>query len=213
MSTVAPTGVLKAETASLLALCHVLDTILVAKHGANTNDLLETVRCFWQAHIRAYGKSSLKPKHHYLFHNALRSESSAGELQDCVVHERKHQLLKAAADKIKNTIAFEASVAARILLEQSRQIQDLPVDRGLLQRSPAIARLAAELGCASAMVGRHLRWYGAQLGEGDFVLFRDQAGLVRCGVDADGAILALVEPLTLLSTSPSSSTWALQPEV
>ena len=43
----------------------------------------------------AYGSVHLKPKHHYLHHNAARA-SEAGILLDCWVHERKHQMLKQA---------------------------------------------------------------------------------------------------------------------
>ena len=47
----------------------------------------------------AYGNGHIKPKHHYCFHNAQQLELCAMSL-DCFVHERKHQVLKQAADSM-----------------------------------------------------------------------------------------------------------------
>jgi len=42
----------------------------------------------------AWGADHMRPKHHYLWHNAL--QAARGVSMDCFVHERKHQLAKQA---------------------------------------------------------------------------------------------------------------------
>lgn len=43
----------------------------------------------------AWGVEHMRPKHHYLWHNA-RHLSEGGQPMDCFVHERKHQMAKQA---------------------------------------------------------------------------------------------------------------------
>ena len=211
LAIVRPTQKLELEVRSLLGVCAVLDCLLAAKHTHQDHGTLEATRAFLQAHIAAYGKEGLKPKHHYIFHNAL--QASRGEVMDCFVHERKHQVLKAAANPVKNTRAFESSILGRVLLEQTRQMKASPADRGLVQPVPAEPALLASLGVGAASMGREIRRDGLQLAAGDLVIFGKQAGFVQCGVEAEGLLLALVQPLTQVSVAPSSSTWDSQHQV
>lgn len=55
----------------------------------------------------AYGTQHLRPKHHFLFHNA--QQLAAGSLLlDCFVHERKHQMMKQARRQVnmKSKVGF-----------------------------------------------------------------------------------------------------------
>jgi len=119
--------------------------------------------------------------------------------------------MKAAASSVKNTRAFEVSVLSRVIVEQARQMQSSPADRGLPNPSPAEPALLQALGVGSAFMGKVIRWDGLQLGAGDLIFFGGRAGFVCCGVEAEGRALVLVDPLARVSVAPSSSTWALQP--
>ena len=132
---------------------------------------------------------------------------------DCFVHERKHQVLKATANPVKNTSSFESSLLSRVLLEQARQIKASPADRGLVQPICAEPALLEALGVNAASVGHEIRRDGLQLSAGDLVIFGRQAGFVRCGVEAQGLLLALVEPLARVSVAESSSIWTSQQQV
>ena len=60
---------------------------------------------FLTAHRAAYGTEHITPKRHYAMHNALQAER--GDLVlDFFVHERKRQVLKHAANPIKNPVSF-----------------------------------------------------------------------------------------------------------
>ena len=52
----------------------------------------------------AWGAVHMKPKHHYLWHNALRLSEGALAM-DCFVHERKHQLAKQALFSVSRSVS------------------------------------------------------------------------------------------------------------
>lgn len=170
--------------------------------------LVEDMRSFVEAHKSAYGTSLLKPKHHFAIHSALRFEASAGEVLDCFVHERKHQALKAAASKVRNTGTYEASVLGEVLLEQARQLDGLPPERGLVGRAVAHPELGQALGMSpTTQSARNLRCEGLQVGVGDLVLFGSQAGLVQLCGHCEGFLFVVVTLLECLRRDDWSSSW------
>jgi hypothetical protein len=162
---------------------------------------------FLDAHKAAYGTSHIKPKHHYGQHSAARAESPDVVQVDCFVHERKHQVLKRAANPVKNSLAFEASVLPRALLEQSRQLDALPPRRGLVGGSTPGAALALALGVSSASVAKALRFDGLQAAVGDIVLADGMAFEVHACVQAQDALFLLARPFELTERRRSSSLW------
>ena len=55
---------------------------------------------FHEAHVRAYGITFAKPKHHYLLHCSTQYEED-GRCLNCFVHEQKHQVIKTQASDIR----------------------------------------------------------------------------------------------------------------
>lgn len=162
-----------------------------------------------RAHLAAYGTDLVKPKHHFVFHNGLQFRDRTGRVVvDCFVHERKHQIAKAAANPIKNTVAFEASVLGKVVLAQLRQLEGLPAERGL--ESPVVpdVALGSALGVGSvAQVSRKMRFDGMQIAVDDLVLFGAQGGRVVCCVEAGGSYFLVVEELSRQQVGVCSSTW------
>lgn len=165
------------------------------------------MRQFMEAHRAAYGTERIKPKHHYAMHNALQAER--GDLVlDCFVHERKHQVLKRAANPIKNTIRFESSVLARVLLEQSRQLQALAAPRCLVGDSVSHMGVAAAWGVEEAALATSLRFEGLQVAVGDLALHGSSgAGFVRGCAQSKDSFALLLEPLSRAAIGVASSRW------
>ena len=170
------------------------------------------MQVFMRAHLAAYGVDLVKPKHHFLFHNGIQFRDRTGRVVvDCFVHERQHQIAKAAANPIKNTVAFEASVLGKVLLAQLRQLEGLPADRGL--ESPVVpdVALGSALGGGVAQVSRKMRFDGMQLAVDDLVLFGAKGGRVVSCAEAGGSYFLVVEELSRQEVGVCNSNWA--PEV
>jgi len=165
------------------------------------------VCAFIEAHKSAHGLARLTPKHDFSVHTALRFQTSVGEVVDCFVHERKHQAMKQAANPVKNTTAFETSVLSRSLLEEARQFDALPFERGLVGRAMPHPELGAALGMSPVRVANGLRCNGLQVRVGDIVLFRSEAGIVRMCGQCDGFLFVVVTLLECARRSNSSSCW------
>ena len=121
LTVVAPAKKCDKEVASLVALCDVLDVFVAAKRQTKIEGLPGKATKFMDAHQAAYKDMYMKPKHHFAWHNADQLQRNV--ILDCWVHERKHKSLKRAAGFVANTSVFEASVLARCLLDQCRQLQ------------------------------------------------------------------------------------------
>jgi len=204
---VGPTGELDRESASLLALCVFLDALVARKRAGRNVDVSGRMVAFLRAHMEAYGKSLLRPKHHYAMHNAL--ETRGGSL-DCFVHERKHQVAKRAADPVRNTTSFEASVLGRVLLEQARQLDAMRHKRALQGPTSPCREVAAALGAQEAVVAKSARFDGRLVSVDDCVLFGMQAGVVRACARTGDELFMIVQTLTRQGEGRSSSRWCLQ---
>jgi len=77
-----------------------------------------------EAHMKAYGKVHLKPKHHFSLHLPSQYLRDSMVL-DAFTVERKHKQAKAAIGPICNSNTFERDVMARLLAQQHRQLQDI----------------------------------------------------------------------------------------
>lgn len=178
------------------------------KVGGNDEALRQT-QVFMRAHLAAYGTDLVKPKHHFVFHNGLQFRDRARRVVvDCFVHERKHQVAKAAASPIKNTVAFEASVLGKVVLAQLRQLEGLPAERGL--ESPVVpdVTLGFALGFGGAVqVSRKMRFDGMQLAVDDLVLFGTQGGRVVACVEANASYFVVVEEMRCQAVGICNSTW------
>ena len=190
---VAPTKKCDKEVKSLVSLCDVMDGFLAFKRGANVRGISDHIGVFFEAHKSAYGLKHIKPKHHFVWHNGMQLEE--GFNLDCWVHERKHQSLKRAANDVKNTSTFEQSVLARVVLDQSRQLQRLELGEGLSGKSVADVSLARSIGALSAEVAKGMTLRNLSVKVNDVVLFADHAGIVRSCIKTDDKLLFAIELL------------------
>jgi len=115
-----------------------------------------------------------------------------------------------AGSNVKNTSIFEASVGARILLEQTRQLSSV-APAGLGGPQQTNAAVAQALDARACDVARRIRFQGLRLGAGDVAFWAEGAFLVRACAQADGRFYLLVEVLQrLAATRPTSSIWRLE---
>ena len=121
-------------------------------------------------HKQAYGTRYVKPKHHYVFHNA---EQEPKEL-DCFVTERHNKMAKAVAEPVENTARMEATTLAGCVLHQVRQLDEMgPTGNSLVgaRAESDELRSAVALG-ADVSVARALRWEGTTYNVGQVVRSR-----------------------------------------
>lgn len=166
------------------------------------------MQAFMKAHKAAYGATRLKPKHHYAMHNAVHRDAGSAPFLDCFVHERKHQVAKHQAEPVKNTRAFEASVLAGVLLEQTKQLDELRCRRGLVGPTSPSPELAYAMGVNEAMVAKSLRYDGLQVSTDDLVMVTGQAVVVKACVSVAAGLFMVVQVLAPRGTGRSSSTWS-----
>ena len=92
-----------------------------------------------------------------------------GLLIDAFVIERKHLSVKALADKIKNTRAFEGSVMSGVVFHQLRHTQ----------QSEALSCLrGAVRQVGSVLLASHMSFLTLQISVGDLVLYGEEVGEV-----------------------------------
>ena len=137
LTIVATTGRCNAEVTSMVYLCDVLDILLCWKRGAAVSRVSEKIGMFLEAHKAAYRCDLMRPKHHYMWHNAKQVER--GINMDCWVHERKHRFLKKIAGHVSNTSAYECTVLARAVLEQTRMLSRFVSEDALSGKSRTAA--------------------------------------------------------------------------
>ena len=206
---IAPTGLIPLERASFLATCDLVDCMMAAKLGLADGDALAAAsRHCLRSHVAAYGDQFLKPKHHYLMHLHEQYKED-GFYLDCFTHERKHQVIKAAADGIKNTSTFEESVLLMALNATYLQMAEF-ASNGLAGPTHESKRLGG-------IVCRRIRVQGVVVGCGDVVVLPGIA-IARCFVracfqDSEGLAL-LVSPMTFdRQVTPHSTLWNVEADV
>ena len=118
---------------SMIACCNLIEAFLDAKHWRRTfgpsiprREAIKTaarnIRRRWeslmQAHHRAYGSTSIKPKFHWAGHGADALEED-GDMADCLVVERLHLRVREAARVVDNTSVIEAATCTRIFVQHA----------------------------------------------------------------------------------------------
>lgn len=187
-----PTGKMALTCESFLAMCRLLDEFVALKRGRSTKSaVLPLLQAHLEMHQRAHGVEYIRPKHHFGFHNVLDSSDDKVWL-DCSVHERKHQIVKQAADAIKNTSSYEASVLGRVLVTQLRQLENTKKDKTLIGNTGLHAELSQQLGSA-VHLGKSLLYRDTVIGVGDVLLFHGEGGIVRACGEHDSKLFVLLQ--------------------
>ena len=102
------------ECVAYLALCDVLDLLVMVALGVVTADKLEQqIDAFLAACIKAGWRAYMHPKFHWCVHLA-RELRIFGILLTCWVHERKHKIVKQYTNNQRNTRKYEHSVLAEV---------------------------------------------------------------------------------------------------
>ena len=113
-----------------------------------------------ELHQQAYKKAFITAKHHWAGHHPQQWERD-GFPFDCWTGERKHKVPKGIAQSIRNLSAFEASVVARQVMHQVKQLQAMSLQSGLLRPVTPSEVLQTALGVQHCLVARSLRYLGA----------------------------------------------------
>ena len=129
---------LESEKASFLAVCSIVDVIILAKQRRVTMQqasdlLLRALTDHLEKHKAAYGTGSLKPKHNFMFDVAC--QWLYQELVvDAFVIERLHLRVKVVAELVRNTQTFERSSSASLINSHCQLLQDEKFGDGLVGR-------------------------------------------------------------------------------
>ena len=193
--------------ASFLACCTVLDLASMLKVGGHPDpnlvfDFKNACVRFHEAHVRAYGDTFVKPKHHYLLHCSTQYEED-GRWLDCFVHERKHQVIKTQASDIKNTQIFERSVLMPACNSMLHLMEGMR-SSGLIGSSARVPELETTF-AGPVFVASRMTFAWMQFSKGDLLLASRSAVTVLGCISFNGGFGLLVEPLCLLD-EPSSTT-------
>ena len=162
---------LEREMASLRACGLLADAFLKVKRGRAPprSDFIAAAEVHLNLHKQAYGTKYVKPKHHYVFHNA---EQEPKEL-DCFVTERHNKMAKAVAEPVENTARMEATTLAGCVLQQVRQLEEMgPTGNSLVGARAESDELRSAVGAADVSVARALRWEGNAYNMGQVVRSR-----------------------------------------
>ena len=224
-------GICVAEIAAYIALCDIIDYLLCLQRGhGSAEQFLLIVQHFLALHVAAYGEENQTPKFHWLLHLPLELDAFK-MLLSCFVHERKHRMLKAYCEDIRNTAAFEKSVLSEAVCHQLMRIDNDSTFNyaiGLLNPHRAAPKLKqfclealdlqehAGIEVMSSSYSKHNPL--AYSLKHDVVLLKDGseffAGQVVAHVSIDGEFLSLINQYELvdLNREIGLATWKIQSE-
>lgn len=190
-------------------LCKLLDMLRLATFGfqVNPDDLHKLLVEYLNLHKELY--QHVIPKMHMAVHLAMMSARFQG-LISCLVHERKHRLVKRHANDMKNTSnrKFEKSVLLGVLNLQKAALQDaasLPLrDPCLLvnrtQVSPSVAAIVRQA-VGPASIGCTV-WAGSQIIVQKEKIMVQDVVLAKV-MDGTGAIVGEVNALLQVGDGPA----------
>ena len=144
-------GSLDSGCAVFIAICDLIDTIMAAKKGFYINveeggkAIRDATILYMDITVKTWGRAGTWPKFHWVWHiwqQFLRD----GAIYDTFALERKHQLTKHFASKVRNSLRFDKSVTMRSILEQRRQLLGMELVENYIVQSTCSPELATALG-------------------------------------------------------------------
>lgn len=136
---------LDAAITSMLALCDVVDVLLLAMRGRCLPSTLDTaINTHLQLRKIAYEDKLWRPKAHYVLHLAAQLERH-GFLPACFVQERKHRMVKRGARGRHNSTAFDRGVLEEMTLQHLHDLQSPLTQEALRDTHDAPNRLKEAL--------------------------------------------------------------------
>lgn len=205
---VRPLGLLSRELDSLEAVCVVLDCYVATKRGEKVVGFAAAVSAALECHATVYGPEDMKPKHHWSHHLPRQYEEDDDVLIDEFALERKHKGIKAFAESLFNTLAFERTLIANAVLDQERSLIDIIIDDHLrvpIGTCPALSQAfqGSDVHVSQSMVAR-----STCITVGDIVFIDGIAVLVASCAQVDKQFCIVGYEMDFSAkTSKSSSTW------
>ena len=200
--------VIRAEWESFRLACAVIDcyqkvksTTLRGLSAAALETLCSELEAAMQAHVRThiatYGDERIKPKHNFRLHvpDQIRR---IGFLVDAFVLERLNHWVKAKALHVLNTVRFERSILALLLLEQEHSLRGRVLGDKLEGPQARCPWLESQLAANEVIVARRLECGGNAITVGDMVTKGSgqiAIGSVKACAAVDGELVVIVEPL------------------
>jgi hypothetical protein len=174
------------QIASYAKLGRVMQLVSLGKQSVQCGtDLQLAIQAHGEAFGTAYPDFAWKPKNHFT-HHVPRQIDRDGLILDAFVGERKHQLIKAEASVIKNTLNFEKSVLVRIIAIQMAELSDPNHFRDRLINGKPLEDTVDSF-------ARSLVFTGTKLSRGDCILVGGKMCIARAFVESDGAFFVATE--------------------
>ena len=153
------------EIASFMELAVLVRMLARAKMGKmNPDTLSQALARHGNAFKRAYQGDGIKAKFHYARELPYQLQRD-GMLLDTFTCERKHSMMKTAAEPIVNTSRFERSCLSRALTLHLATLREGIADA--LVRPEGSPEIASLLGFASCSIAKDIRVDGTLMGVGD----------------------------------------------
>ena len=142
---VKPLDICAAEIESMLALCNVVDLIMLSMRGLCKPPMLkDAINDHLHLAKVAYADTLWRPKTHFATHLPGQLERH-GFLPCCFVQERKHRVVKRAALHRHNSLAFDRGVLEEVTLQQLHDLNTCLHSDVLRNTSAANAQLLVAL--------------------------------------------------------------------
>ena len=203
-------GMCMPECKAYIALCYVLDLLVVVARGHVTYaQLNDAVDVFLRACIDAGWRQNMHPKFHWTLH-LVRELRRFGMLLTCWVHERKHRMVKRYTNNQRNTAKYETSILSEVTCQHLHDISDAstfrldvglrnPTSKCTTEMSRALQRglgLNDDVTCTMSKTARVSAFEIVHAH--DVVVFRDgmhglKVGQIHCLVAVDDEPLAVVD--------------------
>ena len=205
LNVVLPTGMLQLPIRSFLALCRTLDMThgIKLQRACSAEVLLQAIQAHLAAFVQAYGRSEVKPKHHFELHIPSQVQRDDGLLLDTYVQERKHQLIKRNGETICFTKAMGQSTLARAVQDQLRELDDPGWTPGLHGRQTPFRELDLAAVAAPRLRTRSGVWVGIH----DLVWADDALAQVRACAEVGGEFYVVISYLQNLRAATDFA-WA-----
>ena len=176
------------QVQSFLLCCRVLDLLLFLKAGfshCHTEELQIAVKRHQDEHKVVYGQAHWLPKHHFTTHIPAQIARWQVVL-DLFVIERGHQLPKAQAEPVKNTLDFERSVLASTVTSRIVALPQFDERPKLTSAAAACSFLQSALG-ESVQVANKAFTGAFCVAAGDVLFILDSCIFVRCLIDGESS--------------------------
>jgi hypothetical protein len=183
---------------SFRAACIVVDLLKFVKTRQVTAEsvrarLPTAISNFLRAHMIAYGRRRIRPKHHWLF-DVAETALRHGMVLDMFVIERLHLRVKSHAELVRNTISYSRSALALVLCAQLYDLQQGVARDGLLGRTIPYP------GVHGAVMADGLLCNGQKIHVDDIVFHGESPGCVLACARADDATMWLLVEIMELVT-------------